>query len=135
MAVLRFRMSGRTFVFDGDRDWTAAELWALDEIGVGHDELVTVLTRSSEVERGRALRVMCALAYVAALREDPDTKWAEFSRTIVPATFEALPDPAPVSGEVEKQAAVLAAKDEPSLVDLAAQVNALMAARAGGAAS
>lgn len=138
MTVLRFKMSGRLFEFDGARDWSAAELWALDDVGVGYEEMLAVLTNAGGVAESRALRVMCALAYICAVREDPATQWAAFSRTIVPATFEVVPEHPtgrPVSPEVAERAEQLAAADVPSLVDLAAQFNQLAAAQAAKGAT
>lgn len=124
-------MSGRTFDFDGARDWTAAELWALDEVGVSYEELTEILTSAGKgIPPGRALRAMCALAYVAALREDPKTTWAELSRSLVPASFEVVEDqPAQASAATAERAEQLAAASALSLTDLAARVNQLMAER------
>jgi hypothetical protein len=98
-AVLRFEMSGRRFAFDFERDITADELWALDELGVSAAEMAAVLARidSGDVDEHRITRALCALAYLCARRDDPKVSWAEFSRTIAPATWRPLDDDEPVS--------------------------------------
>lgn len=113
---LRFEMSNRVFRFDAERDITADELWALDEVGVTEDEMVAALDglNGDDISISRKTRALCALAYLAARREDPATKWSEFSRTIAPATWRPIPDGEPASvGEALAEKPKRAKKPEP----------------------
>lgn len=97
MAVLRFRMSGQDFEFDGSRDLSALEVCALDEIGLRLDDFALAMTR---LDDGLNVRVLCAVAYIARLRVNPQTRWRDFAASIAPATFEQLPaadEPEPVA--------------------------------------
>lgn len=117
-SVLRFKMSGRTFAYDGARDLSALEVTELRNVGVTVEELVALLGALGEGELmlsvDAKLRAMCALAYLAALREDPATEWRPFAASIYPSTFEVLPDPMPVAPAVAEQAQQAAAAPSPN---------------------
>lgn len=133
MALMTFRVSGREFTYDGDKDWTADELFALDEIGgIDYDEIKAVLTgaiRGEQMSEGRVMRVMCVLAFIGARRHDPSTTWAKFSREIEPASLQietAEPATRSVPVATAERAAAAVNGAEPadtglSLVELAEQ--------------
>lgn len=94
--VLRFTMSGQTFAYDWAQELTAADTFALDEMGVKVTELDDAITNADAMASGdraftqMGLRVICAIAFLAHRRAGNDTAWKDFSRTIAPATLEVL---------------------------------------------
>lgn len=127
MAVMTFRMSGREFTYDGDREWSAADVFALDDLGMGYDEIRSVFEAAVAGRPQPAsgvLRAMCALAYISARRDDPRTVWAEFSTGIHPSTFEVVRvDDAPTTSvpvvrpDTARAAAAAADRAAPPLPD------------------
>lgn len=94
--VMRFRMSGQTFEYDWAQELTAADTFALDEMGVKVTELDDAITNADAMASGdrvftqMGLRVICAVAFLAHRRDGHDTPWKDFSRTIAPASLEVL---------------------------------------------
>lgn len=94
--VLRFRMSDQTFAYDWAQELTAADTFALDEMGVKVTELDDAVQNADAMASGdraftqMGLRVICAVAFLAHRRDGHNTPWREFARTIAPATLEVL---------------------------------------------
>lgn len=117
--VFRFKMNGRTFAYDTDARITAAELLALQEIGLDHNRLQADLSRALTGDVGRialdGLRAVCAVAYMVEIRENPDPpSWRAFLRTVYPDSFGPADEPVKVDEQVAA-AAQQAAEPVPSL--------------------
>lgn len=128
--VFRFRMSGRTFAFDDDEPVTALDLCAFDEVGIDPVVAIGLLQDVADGKQAngiRALRAICALAYLSALREGSTETWREFARTIQPDTLEFVPEPVQVAPVVEQAGPNVDDVDD----DLAAKVTALIRGQAG----
>lgn len=94
MPVIRFSMSGREFRLDTDQPTSMFEVLALRQVGIDVDQLGQAFRAGARIDTV----MVCGLAYLAALREDPTLDYGMFARSMVPDTVrvEEVLDPVPI---------------------------------------
>jgi hypothetical protein len=119
MSVMRFTISGpageQQLAYDWAQDITAADLWALEEMGMTADILENAIERADDIAQAAAtgdrsvlnlsLRVMCALAFLAHRRDGNDTPWKDYARGINPGSFKVVGMDHPPVNRAERRAA------------------------------
>lgn len=117
MTIMRFTIGGpggeQELAYDWAADLTAADVWALDEMGLSATVLEDFLARAESVAAGTdrdllaglGLRAMCAIAYLAYRRGGGDKPWVRYAAGIAPSTFTVLGMDKPPTNRAQRRAA------------------------------
>lgn len=91
MTIIGIRAAGEDLTYDLEAEFTAADLWAIDELGMRPSEFEGFFTRARAMANVEAsdtatlelgLRALCAIAFLAHRRAGHDTPWKDYARTL-----------------------------------------------------